>query len=85
MRGRTFREYSDEDAEALRSVSTLRRIGLSVEEIRTADRGGAAQVMEGFLRELGSEVERKQKLLSSLSEADWSDTKNAADLARMIG
>ena len=85
MRGRTFREYSDEDAEALRSVSTLRRIGLSVDEIRTADRGGAAQVMEGFLQQLGSEVERKQKLLSSLSEADWSDTKNAADLARMIG
>ena len=84
QRGRTFREYSEEDAQALRSISTLRRIGLSVEEIRKADSGGAAQVMEGFLRELGTEVERKQKLLASLSGIDWSDTKDAAGLAGTI-
>ncbi|MBQ7186572.1 MAG: MerR family transcriptional regulator [Ruminococcus sp.] len=84
QRGRTFREYSEEDAEALRNVSTLRHIGLSVEEIRSADSGGAARVMEGFLRDLGSEVERKQKLLDALSRADWTDTRDAAGLAKVI-
>ena len=85
QRGRTFREYSEEDAEALRNVSILRHIGLSVEEIRSADSGSAEKVMEGFLRDLGSEVEQKQKLLAALEAEDWSKAEDAAGLARIIG
>ena len=84
QRGRTYRDYREEDIEALKSVSTLRHIGMSVEEIKAADSGSARDVMEGFLRDLGSELERKQKLLRALESEDWSEVRDAAELAGQI-
>lgn len=85
QRGRTYREYSEEDIEALKNVSTLRLAGMSVESIKAADSGKAQDVMRDYLRDLGSEVMRKQRILNALEAADISRATDSAGLAALIG
>lgn len=84
QRDRTYREYSSEDVRTLQAVTTLRKIGMSVETIREVEQGKAEEIMQGYLKDLGSEVERKQKLLESLSRADMSGVSSAEELAEII-
>lgn len=84
MRGRVYREYSEDDVRLLKSVSTLRRIGMSVESIKKIENGGASEVMQGYIKDLGTELERKQRLLASLSEQDYSRISGAGALAELV-
>ncbi|MBR1392626.1 MAG: MerR family transcriptional regulator [Ruminococcus sp.] len=84
MRERTYREYSDEDVNTLRAITTLRKIGMSVESIREVGQGRAQEIMQGYLKDLGSEVERKQRLLAALSQADMTGIASAEELAELI-
>ena len=84
QRGRTYRDYSEKDVRTLMSISTLRQIGMSVEKIKAVGGVSAQRVMQEHLKDLGSEVERKQKLLDSLSREDYTSVTSAEQLAELV-
>ena len=73
--GNGYRGFSEGDVERLKRISTLRRLGLPVQEIRTALDGGQMLAAAARRRALAAEAEEaRAKVLRRLAETgDWSD------------
>lgn len=71
--GNGYRSFSEEDAARLKRVSTLRRLGLPVQEIRMALDGGRGLSSAARRKALAAEMEEaRAKLLRRLAETgDW--------------
>lgn len=68
-----YRGFSEEDVERLKRISTLRRLGLPVQEIRTALDGERALAAAARRRALAAQAEEaRAELLKRLAETgDW--------------
>ena len=84
--GRTYRDYSPDDASRLTVVSQLRRAGLSLDEIRTMQRDPKkiAPVMNGFRERLGEEVAERSALLEAVRDIDFGSIASLPSLAASL-
>ena len=84
--GRTYRDYSPDDASKLTVVSQLRRAGLSLDEIRTMQRDPKkiAPVMNGFRERLGEEVAERSALLEAVRDIDFGSIASLPSLAASL-
>ncbi len=81
-RGRTYLNFTDKDVSRLRDVAAMRRLGLSVEDIRRMqeDGGSIDAVMSGYIRSLSEELEVKKRIFAALAFRDYSDFRSLDEL-----
>ncbi|MBE6883559.1 MAG: MerR family transcriptional regulator [Ruminococcaceae bacterium] len=84
--GRTYRNYSTEDASDLKVIAELRKADLSIDEIRLMKKNPKkiGIVMEKYLSRLTEEVESKSVLLEIFANTDFSDIKSISALASKL-
>lgn len=81
--GRTYREYSSEDASQLKAIAELRKAGLSIEEIRTMMKTPKKieTIMSAYSQRLATEVDEKTALLAVVNSTNFSDVRSIFALA----
>ena len=78
INGKDYREYSNSDVRRLRAIVAMRRLGFSLEDIRSmlANPESIGSVAAKYKEQLGREIGRKEKiyrLLSQLCGKDYAD------------
>ncbi|MGN0622509.1 MAG: MerR family transcriptional regulator [Oscillospiraceae bacterium] len=74
-RGRTYLNFTDKNIAELDDIAAMRRLGFSVEDIRTMKEDGASidAVMSRYIRSLSEELDMKKRIFSSLAYRSYSD------------
>lgn len=74
-RGRKYLNFTDNNIAELDDIATMRRLGFSVEDIRTMkeDGGSIDAVMSRYICSLSEELDMKKRIFSSLAYRSYSD------------
>ena len=86
LNGRSFRDYSEADVEALRTVATLRRARFSVEQIARMreDPDCIPDVVRGYAKNVEEAHAVLGRLLELLEREDLTDAADAEELAARL-
>lgn len=81
-RGRKYLEFTDNNIGELRDIAVMRKLGLSIEDIRVmkTDGGSIENVMSRYIRSLSEELDIKKRIFSALANRDYSDMRSLDEL-----
>lgn len=86
MNGRDYRDYSEQDVAELITISDLRKLFFSIEEIKSMKRSPAniTKVIETYKLNISADAHAKRTILEALDQMDVSRLSSVDSLARSL-